>query len=83
MRTDLSEGITSTAAGGTLMTARASRNPCLLHDDDLRADLAAFIMARAMAEMFRDEPGCPLPEALAAILRRMERWEDEQVHPAA
>jgi TorA maturation chaperone TorD len=35
-------------------------------------------MARAMAEMFRDEPDSPLPEPLAALLRQTERWRKEQ-----
>ena len=39
-------------------------------------DLAALMMARAMAEMFRDES--PLPEPLVALLRQMERWRKEQ-----
>ena len=41
------------------------------------------MMARAMAEMFQDEPDCPMPEALAAILRQMERWKEEHAHRAA
>ena len=40
-------------------------------------DLAAVMMARAMAEMFRDEPDSPLPAPLAALLRQMERWRKE------
>jgi hypothetical protein len=50
--------------------------------DDHPPDFAAVMMARAMAEMFQDEPDCPIPEALAAILQQMERWEDEQAHRA-
>jgi hypothetical protein len=50
--------------------------------EDHPPDLAAVMMARAMAEMFQDEPGCPVPEALAAILGQMERWEVEQRHHA-
>jgi hypothetical protein len=65
------------------MTAGASRNPRPLQDDDFQPDLAAFMMARAMAEMFQDEPDCPMPEALAAILRQMERWKEEHAHRAA
>jgi hypothetical protein len=41
-------------------------------------DLAAVMMARAMAEMFRDEPDSPLPGPLAALLRQMERWRKKQ-----
>jgi hypothetical protein len=50
--------------------------------DDHPPDFAAVMMARAMAEMFQDEPDCPIPEPLAAILRQMERWEDERAHRA-
>jgi hypothetical protein len=65
------------------MTARASRNTRPHQDDDPQPDLAAFMIARAMAEMFQDEPDCQMPEALAAILRQMERWEDEHRHHTA
>jgi len=41
-------------------------------------DLAALMIARAMAELYRDEPDSPLPEPLAALLRQMERWRKEQ-----
>jgi hypothetical protein len=53
-----------------------------LQDDDLQPDLATFMMARAMAEIFQDEPGCRLPEPLAALLQQMKRWEEEQAHHA-
>jgi hypothetical protein len=43
--------------------------------DDHPPDFAAVMMARAIAEMFQDEPDCPIPEPLAAILRQMERWK--------
>jgi TorA maturation chaperone TorD len=59
------------------MTASAPRNP-RRRVDDRPPDLAALMMARAMAEMFRDEPDSPLPEPLAALLRQMERWRKEQ-----
>jgi hypothetical protein len=36
-------------------------------------DLATLMMARAMAEMFRDEPDSLLPEPLVTLLRQMER----------
>jgi hypothetical protein len=48
----------------------------------IRRTFAAFMMARAMVEMIQDEPGCPVPKALAAILQQMKRWEDEQAHHA-
>ena len=40
-------------------------------------DLAALMMARAMAELYRDEPESHLPEPLATLLRQMERWRKE------
>ena len=40
---------------------------------DLHPDLAAFMVARAFAEVYRDVLEEPVPEPLAAILRRMER----------
>jgi hypothetical protein len=65
------------------MTARASCKMRPLQDDDLQPDLAAVMIARAMAEMFQDEPDCRMPEPLAAILRQMERWEEQHAHRAA
>jgi hypothetical protein len=41
-------------------------------------DLAALMMARAMAELYRDEPDSLLPEPLVTLLRQMERWQKEQ-----
>jgi hypothetical protein len=70
-------------ARGKLMTAKASRNRRLPQVDDPEPDLAIFIMARAMAEVFQGEPDCPMPEPLTAILRRMECWEDEHEQDAA
>ena len=46
-------------------------------------DLAAFIIARAMAEIIQSQPDRPVPEPLAAILRQMERWADEHGRDAA
>ena len=39
--------------------------------DELHPDLATFIIARAFAEVYRDVLEEPVPEPLAAILRRM------------
>jgi hypothetical protein len=50
--------------------------------DDHPPDFAAVMMARAMAEIFQDDPGCRMPEPLAAILQQMKRWEDERAHRA-
>jgi len=57
------------------MIAKASRNTHPPQDDNPQPDLASLLVARAMAEMFRNEPDCSLPESLAAILQRMEAWE--------
>jgi hypothetical protein len=38
-------------------------------------DFAAVMMARAMAEVFQDDPGCRMPEPLAALLQQMKRWK--------
>jgi hypothetical protein len=40
-------------------------------------DLAALMMVRAMAELYRDEPDSLLPEPLVTLLRQMERWRKE------
>ena len=64
------------------MTARAPDNVRRRQVDDHPPDLAAFMMARAMAEIFQDEPGCRMPEPLAALLQQMKRWEEEQAHRA-
>ena len=40
--------------------------------DELHPDLATFIIARAFAEVYRDVLEEPIPEPLAAILRRMK-----------
>ena len=65
------------------MPANAPDNVRRRQTDDPAPDLAAYMMARAMAEMFQDEPGCLMPEALAAILRQMERWEAGHAQDAA
>jgi hypothetical protein len=51
--------------------------------DDLQPDIATFMMARAMAEMFHAEPDQPMPEPLVTILRQMESWEDDHGQDAA
>ena len=64
------------------MTAETPDHVRRRQGDDHPPDLAVFMMARAMAEIFQDEPGCRMPEPLAAILRQMKRWEEEQAHRA-
>ena len=64
------------------MTPKVSDNVRRRQVDDHPPDLAAVMMARAMAEMFQDEPDCRMPEPLVALLQQMKRWEDEQAHRA-
>ncbi len=46
--------------------------------DDLNADnVAAFIMARAFAEIYTDANERPLPEPLADILQQAKRLGDQ------
>ena len=49
----------------------------LPHVDDPVPNIAAFIMARAFAEIYRSAGHGPLPKALAAILRQMKRPGDQ------
>jgi hypothetical protein len=41
------------------------------------------MIARAMAEVFRDEPDQRLPEPLAAVLRQIETWNEDYEQNAA
>jgi hypothetical protein len=61
------------------MTAQASHNMPPPQVEDPQPDLATFMMARAIAEMYQSEPDCPMPRPLAAILRQMESWETDHV----
>jgi hypothetical protein len=58
------------------MTAKAPGKVRRRQVDDPPPDLAAFIIARAMSEMFQSDRSRPMPEPLAAILRQMERCAD-------
>ena len=60
----------------------AQGDVCQPHVDDLPPDVARFMIARAFAEVYRDVLEEPVPEPLAAILRRMETWEVEHGHRA-
>ncbi len=51
----------------------ASDDVRLPHVDELPPDVATFMIARAFAEIYRDVLEEPVPERLAAILRRMDR----------
>ncbi|MCC2650051.1 MAG: hypothetical protein K0R61_472 [Microvirga sp.] len=41
--------------------------------DDLHPDVATFMIARALAEVYRDVLEEPVPDRLLAILRQMEK----------
>ena len=65
------------------MPRDASGDARLPHVDDLHPDVATFMIARAFAEVYRDELEEPVPEALAAILRKTEPQEvDHERHAA-
>ena len=49
------------------MTAQAPDNVRQRQGDDHPPDFAV-VMSRAMAEMFQDEPDCPMPEPLVGRL---------------
>ena len=53
------------------MPQEAPSDVRLPHVDDLPRDVATFMIARAFAEVYRDVLHEPVPEQLAAILRRM------------
>jgi hypothetical protein len=65
------------------MAATIPSTAHVTHDDDPCPDLAAFMIAQAMAEVFQDGPDQPLPEPLAAILRQMETWNEDYGQDAA
>ena len=65
------------------MPRDASGDARLPHVDDLHPDVATFMIARSFAEVYRDELEEPVPEALAAILRKTEPQEtDHGCHAA-
>ena len=65
------------------MPRDASGDVRLPHVDDLHPDVATFMIARAFAEVYRDELEQPVPEALAAILRKTEPQELDDGYRAA
>ncbi|WP_246205866.1 hypothetical protein [Microvirga arsenatis] len=54
------------------MSHDASGDVRLPRVDQLHPDVAAFMLARAFAEVYRDVLEEPVPESLLAILRRKE-----------
>ena len=65
------------------MPRDASGDARLPHVDDLHPDVATFMIARAFAEVYRDVLAEPVPEPIAAILRRMDSREGGDEHDAA
>ncbi|WP_457093917.1 hypothetical protein [Microvirga sp. P5_D2] len=55
----------------------------LPHVNDLRPDVATFMIARAIAETYRDVLNAPIPNKLVAILRQMESQEVDRERDAA
>jgi hypothetical protein len=55
----------------------------LPHVNDLRPDVAKFMIARAFAETYRDVLDAPVPEPLVAILKQMEIREVDHDRDAA
>ena len=64
------------------MSVKALDDVCRTHVDDPGPDIASFMLARAIAEVFRAE-GQPVPKPLAAILRQMKSWEDQHERSAS
>jgi len=60
------------------MSRDASGDLRLPHVDNLQPDVGTFMIARLFAEVYRDVLEEPLPESLAAILRRLEIQEAER-----
>jgi len=50
---------------------------------DCHPNVAALLIARALAEVYRDALNQPVPERLATILRQIENWETRHGHDAA
>ena len=59
------------------MSHDASGDVRLPRVDDLHPDVATFMIVRAFAEVYRDVLDEPVPKRLAAILRQMQRREDD------
>jgi len=62
-----------------MMSRHALGEARLPHVNDLHPDVAAFMIARAFAETYRDVLDAPIPSPLIAILRQMEIRETNHV----
>lgn len=65
------------------MSRQTSGGMRLSRVDDLPTRVATLMIARALAEVYRDALNEPAPERLAAILRRIETGETRHGHDAA
>lgn len=61
----------------------ASSDVRLPHINDLRPEVATFMIARAFAETYRDVLEAPVPDPFVAILRQMEIRETEYERSSA
>jgi len=52
----------------------------LPHVNDLHPDVVTFMIARAVAETYRDVLDAPVPDSLLTILRQMEIREADHEH---
>ncbi|WP_201839320.1 hypothetical protein [Microvirga zambiensis] len=57
------------------MPRDASGDVRLPHVNELHPDVATLMIARAIAETYRDVLEAPIPDRIAAILRQMETME--------
>jgi hypothetical protein len=53
------------------------------HVNDVPPDVATLMVARTIAETYRDVLDAPVPSPLVAILRQMEIQEADHGHPAS
>ncbi|EIM25414.1 hypothetical protein [Microvirga lotononidis] len=65
------------------MSRDASGDVRLPHVNDVPTDVATFMIARAIAETYRDVLYAPVPAPLMAILRQMEIREAHDGRPAS
>jgi hypothetical protein len=65
------------------MTRHTAGGKRLPRVDDLPGNIVTLMIVRALAEVYRDALRQPIPERLAAILRRIETGKNPHGHDAA
>jgi hypothetical protein len=65
------------------MPRNASGDMRHVRAEDAYPNVAALLIARALAEVYRDTLNEPIPERLAAVLRQIETWENRHGPDAA